>query len=483
MLTHMLQARERRRGRRITPVMIAGFLAGLLTVVCVLFGTTWVGARSITPGELILLASVLAILATLAWLINSLRVGKRDWLAPAGFPFLYMAFVYLVPAAYSIVTTRPLGLLQTSEVNGTTVTILTLSLAGTAVGMWLGSLGRVGGKQIHAQQTDWHRVGLVCRILLLIPLGFEVYWAVTISTYGTNQLSFDLSTTARVSVFTLQLTSTTGICLANLRLGRRFPERLDSVLLGLTAAATLLSGTRFIVLSMVLVLLWASSRGGGGLKLSRLAGISIGIGGIFLSVLVMRSSTASPGLPGQSRTDLLLTDISSPLLIVSRVAAVVPNQNSFEMGSTYLAGLKRQLPSPIADSLFGPPTDTGSYVYRKLTGYYADNNGFGFALPAEGYLNFGYVGALTSGILVGWLLSWSYRRSGLGRSGLAYPLLLATWPFLIRADFLTQTKGVLYPLITLALVISASRTSERSASQSRLTHVIQSDVAGRDSGR
>ena len=57
-----------------------------------------------------------------------------------------------------------------------------------------------------------------------------------------------------------------------------------------------------------------------------------------------------------------------------------------------MAAFERQLPSPIAIPLFGPPDDTAARRFRALVGFNNPNQGIGYSIPAEGYLNFGRFG-------------------------------------------------------------------------------------------
>jgi len=143
----------------------------------------------------------------------------------------------------------------------------------------------------------------------------------------------------------------------------------------------------------------------------------------------------------------------------------VPFETSFLQGSTYVASIERQLPGAIAVAVFGPPTNTASFEFRRLIGFSNPDAGFGFSLPSEGYLNFGLGGVLAAALMLGGLLGYAARRTAIRPTHarhLLYAILLATLPLSFRSDALQQIKTVLYPMLLSMLVLRlASSLSSR----------------------
>ena len=158
--------------------------------------------------------------------------------------------------------------------------------------------------------------------------------------------------------------------------------------------------------------------------------------------------------------------IGTPSFDVSEIVRRVPAAHDYELGSTYLAGLERRLPSPIANRLFGTPDDTGAYVFRKILGFADPNVGFGFSLPSEGYLNFGFIGSFASALLLGVVLGFAFMRQVAPPRRalhLLYPMLVSTLPLAVRSDALGQIKWILYPSLIVAVILALSRTRSGTA--------------------
>ena len=110
----------------------------------------------------------------------------------------------------------------------------------------------------------------------------------------------------------------------------------------------------------------------------------------------------------------------------------------------------------VPDGTYG----TGSYAFREVTGFDDPNQGFGFSLPAEGYLNWGVAGVAIAGFGVGCLSAILWKRLTIEltvASGSLYLMFAGYFTFMIRADFLSLLKWLVYGFIYFALVISVGR--------------------------
>jgi hypothetical protein len=110
------------------------------------------------------------------------------------------------------------------------------------------------------------------------------------------------------------------------------------------------------------------------------------------------------------------------------------------------------LPGPIARALFGAVSGTGTLVYREIINFTYAGQGWGFSLPTEGYVNFGFPGVVGAGAFLGALFGNTYKLAQRDQidnriGSYVYPLLISYLPFGIRTDALGEMKSVIYPII------------------------------------
>jgi oligosaccharide repeat unit polymerase len=161
-----------------------------------------------------------------------------------------------------------------------------------------------------------------------------------------------------------------------------------------------------------------------------------------------------------------LWQTSSPQLLTSVVTARVPSAWPFFEGDTYLKALQNFLPGPISRALFGDVQGTGALVYRDIAGITSANQGYGFALPTEAYLNFGNWGVLIIAALLGAIIGFAYKwandpNRSFKLSSFVYPLVISYLPYGLRSDFLGQFKSIVYPLIILGVLVFVSNAMSR----------------------
>ncbi len=136
-------------------------------------------------------------------------------------------------------------------------------------------------------------------------------------------------------------------------------------------------------------------------------------------------------------------------------------------GSSYLAAVPRFLPSAATASFDWELPPLGTTQYRDLIEFDDPNRGFGFATVTEGVLNFGFGGALASGLATGLALAWAYRLLVRGGTGVVarwlYPVLFASLPWFLRSDVLQGAKPPLYAIAVLAATALATRVASGGA--------------------
>jgi hypothetical protein len=134
----------------------------------------------------------------------------------------------------------------------------------------------------------------------------------------------------------------------------------------------------------------------------------------------------------------------------------VPVQEGFRLGQTFIDAFEILLPLPLHPNR--PLAPTQWFVNLVDPAVAAVGGGYSYALIAEGYLNFGILGAAIVTFLEGMLLraAVAYRRKcPHSRSGmLIYSVALSSTIMMIRGDFATLLKvGVViagFPAIVIA---------------------------------
>jgi hypothetical protein len=278
---------------------------------------------------------------------------------------------------------------------------------------------------------------------------FRAYAITSSAGYGSDQLSYGIEDALDVLGQQLLLVGVVLATLANARIFGRVLDRAELILLGGYFLMSLMFGSRGELIAPVIFIVWAQHTMIRPIRLMRLLLLAI------LAAFILQGvGNTRQGMPLYSSPDSalagVLTGVSSPVHVTGVVVELTPARFPFLHGDTYVEALKRQLPGPLSNRLFGPPEDTAAFVFRRMIGLRSEDYGYSFSIPSEAYLNFGLPGTLVVGLLVGALLGWSFRRVSRHPSRaieVLYPVLLATLPHAIRTDALGDIKSVLYPML------------------------------------
>jgi len=154
------------------------------------------------------------------------------------------------------------------------------------------------------------------------------------------------------------------------------------------------------------------------------------------------------GLSGEDMVRSALTQASANLLIFTQVAALIPEDEAYRLGGTYLDSLATFIPGE------------SKAKERALNSWFVEmytpggTSGYGFAMDAEAYMNFGWAGPPVVFLLWGLLLGVLYRRARQRRCSTAAEflcvLVLAVSIFAIRADSRMLLKMVVYGFVSMA---------------------------------
>lgn len=400
-------------------------------------------------------------------------VGYVDPFHPLIFPLSYVAFSFLVPVWFSIILDRPVGsLARDVALSPGTAGLLILGIAGFALGAAVPFAGSKRGGTAPPSKAFGEAVITLGRLLMLVPLALMARGAATgaVVTRGVDQAEVTVIDTLHALLAPVTLASAV-LLIAGHRTAQseKLLRPVDWALLAVAAVLSAANGERGDVITLVLIVAVALT-----LRRRSMRPFLIAVGIIVVvavGVLSYRSTAAGVTAAEERRvTDILLGDMAVAGFTTGATAAVVPKFYEYSDGRTLREAVIRQLPSPIAIPLFGPPNEAGARYFRTIIQLSDRNSGVGFSLPAEGYLNFGRPGIFAICGLLGMLMSWAYPRTDLrqGRAvGLLYPVLVATLPFGLRSDVLGGIKSVLYPFLIAAIVMVIARTVERNESGGR----------------
>lgn len=403
------------------------------------------------------------LVVSLSATVSFLAMGghrRRDWFHPLVLPMTYVSLVMLGPLLYIQATGRSLLAMHPNALSAETVSMMSATVV-LMLGGILVSIGTVGPP---LEQTpiwgSWPRLQLIGRLGLALCVVLRIEYAAKhpATQYGRNQLTFDWSASLQSEVDVAILIVVVAIVMSNLWIRKRPLELVDAAGVALYGGASLYTGSRLSIVGPAIFLIWAYHSHVRRLSLLMAAFLGVVVVSGLLLVGILRPTS---GLTARSdAVASAFTDLSSPLYVTNEVVNLVPRTHPFLYGRTYLAAMKRQLPGPISNSLFGAPQDTGAYEFRIIEHNFNPNQGFSFALPAEGYLNFGSVGVLSAALLVGLLfgISWRYSQELPSRAlNVLYPIVVAALPYGLRSDALTQIKLVLTPMVAIAFVLVLCR--------------------------
>jgi len=278
--------------------------------------------------------------------------------------------------------------------------------------------------------------------------------------YGTGSVDFGTNGTIQTTTEFLIVTGSALIVLAQVQLRGAVAAPVDLVLFGAFCVITLVAGGRGELLAPVVFALWLYHRDVRRISLRALAGGCVIVVLLFQAIQGVRAGDSPLSTP-RATIERTLTSVGVPMQATSLTTASVPALADHRLGDTYVESLKRQLPGTIAVKLWGEPSETGTFVLRRIIGFNSPDAGLGFALPAESYLNFGVSGSLVIALLIGLLFGYAYQKQVAVRpsraSHVLYGFLIATLPLSLRADAVLQIKAVLYPMVAIAVILGVCR--------------------------
>ncbi|MCL3862916.1 O-antigen polysaccharide polymerase Wzy [Actinotalea sp. K2] len=398
--------------------------------------------------------------------------GYLDAFDPLLFPNAYIAMSFLTPAWAIFVNGSSFLGFGAARMSNLTPLLMSLAVVGTTLGLGMRFTPR---RDEQAIPHDRRTLLTAARILMLLPLAVSARDVATgaLLVRGAGQTTYGTAET--LESLTAILTPIAVLIVLSSHRAKR-PTGLMTVYdwgvaLGVVALMGL-SGERGTALMVLLAVFYAATR-----ARIRLRRIAIGFGAMLafaVGVLAYRDAARSVSTTA-SALSTVLTDWSVATYTTGATALEVPSTVVHASGSTYVSGLLRQLPSPVANRLFGPPYDTGTYAFRDLIGFTNPNQGLAFSVPAEGYLNFGAIGLFVACFVFGLFGAWAHARTGwpiVRTRAVLYPLFVIVLPVAIRSDALGTIKSLLIPSILATILFAYARTvsTRRSTDPARRSH-------------
>jgi hypothetical protein len=458
-------ARPPHIGGKRSLVLVDRWNAGLLAA-----GLTLGGAVSLlalwhpTDMNLLALAAALAIVAATITASRLYRMhGWVDLFHPLLFPSIYAGITFLLPTWLLLVQPESVGFPTHSPIATSAAILMAAAAASFALGCATTWIARPPSGPSNRGVSP-RRLRIMAWALLAIPLvaAFRDLSNKVVFTRGLHQTTMGLwDHTNALAAMAAPAAVLLLLAAQQLAGHKRLLQPMDWLGVAALLTAFGMNGGRTAALAVLLVILyqWSRRRQRGSLALLGIIAIAV----LAYVVVTYRGTAVGDGKVSFFHATIL--DINPALFTTGATAAAIPSTTPYLDGGTYLAGLLRQIPGPLATSLLGLPDDTGTFVFRRIIGYDNPNMGFAFSVPAEGYMNFGIAGLIAACSALGLVLAWSYRRSGdYSRPiHLLYPLLIGTLPCVLRSDFLGALKGVLYPILMISLAYLVARP--RSARQ------------------
>jgi hypothetical protein len=387
--------------------------------------------------------------------------GFIDPFHPLAFPLIYVGFSFLAPLWLADVLGEPLrGLGRSIPIAPDTVRLLVIGVVGFAAGAMVRfrTPHRTAARPMPPISPQ--RVLVFGRWVLLIPLAISAERVAAGAIYHRGLHQFATSPTGTLSALIdpTEISALILILLAH-RLAKRdtLMAPLDWLMVGGLIVVTGAHGSRGNAIALLLVLTLAHAHRRRRMLAVVVGAIVIAVFGVV--VLQYRSAQAGRTVTAGA-AQILIGDMTVAAFSTGATAAVVPRSVPYAHGATFGAAVERQLPSPIANRLFGPPDDTAARRFRQLVGFTNQNSGIGYSIPAEGYLNFGRFGVFGICLVLGLAFAWAYARFDFATArtrALLYAILVAVLPFGLRSDTLGLIKSILYTAILIQVAVVTAR--------------------------
>lgn len=441
--------------------------------------SVWVVQQSAEIVRSVLVIATFVSAVVIAAVVFRSSARPERVLHPLVGPLLYLTYAFIVPQIYMTVTGQGIGSIPHSTLTLGTASVMSLTVFGYIAGTRIAASLSRNSYELRAKRLSRTLIPGVDRfggaasittygrLILIVALAAKIYQVATTgvvfsSVYGADQLNYDSGTAIATLGESLIAVGCLAVMYGNSSQYGRPIALADGVLIGSILFVSLaLLGSRGEVVAPIVLYLWFWLRAGR--RVSKTWAVLGGASLILIFVAVWQLRSSSTGGVRYSMLQQILWQTSSPQSLTANVLAIVPSVHPFYEGATYLSALKFALPGFISRSIFGDVEGTGALVYREIIGATDVNQGYGFSMPTEAYLNFGVLGVLTVSVLLGLFMQFGFERATdpqfqSALTAFLYPLIVSYLPYGIRSDFLGQFKSIFYPLVIIGLALIAVRS-------------------------
>lgn len=439
-------------------------IAAFLTVS--VLGIVGATGQTISGKTLLVIAALFAVVVAGATMRQA-----GGWIAPTGLPLLYLTALHTIPMAMAgrfmfegQQATVVNGVVSPSMMTDSTTRALALLLLGFAAGT-LGTAIRPASTLQVRNAIDEPRPALMAiqarlvgRVCLVLAIGLQaVYFARNgFARFAPTAFDKELTTMGRIFLFA-------GVVCVLVAFGQNATSLKslggrDALLIAAACLLAMTWGSRSALLAPGLLLAFAMAvRKPKGPRQVVILGLAGFLCFVLLAETRIKGTENLEGFSVSTIVERTVRDLNAPTYLTFYTIQATSAGYEFADGSTYVAAVTNLAPSAAMSQLGVNLPEVATDRYRDMIGFDRSNRGFGLATVAEAVMNFGVPGALAAGVVLGLVLSWAYRMMILGATTVPrawlYPILFASFPWLVRSDLLQGIKPILYAV--LALVASS----------------------------
>jgi len=221
-------------------------------------------------------------------------------------------------------------------------------------------------------------------------------------------------------------------------------------------------GARAIIITTGIAAGWCYTQRVGRLRLTAVLAAALVAFVVLPVIREWRSTRSLEETPNTSARDLVgetFYSMGSIVMIYGYVLDFVPEQRPYAMGRSFYEAFRNAIPNVTLSKGKSWATSTtydhpASYITSQVSpGWFANGGGYGFAMGAEFYWNFGFPGVVVGVTLFGYFIGRVRNASGIS----TFKLILSALFFANTASFVRDAMGApvrmfSYPFIALLIL-------------------------------
>lgn len=402
------------------------------------------------------------------------RARYLDWFSP----YILFGFLYLVTSLGRLYT----GYLVQIGNEYTYLRLVALGLFGFTFGSFFSGIiyyNRADNKGLDLVNLAhlWYARQISETVMWLAALGMVVSQmnnSIALLkgniTYGESQFSYTSTYYVRLLSQFLFVPSLTMASYVDIIIEHRLPRTRIFAAIGVYSLILFLSGTRMAVFVPWLAILLVVHYKFRPFNLKDILIIVISVAIITDMIATYRFNSGEP-ITELARHELhriitismftvFLNDFGSPASIGTHLIDWFPGVIDWLYGRTYINAILNFVPGFVFGGSINRPFLSASYLYKHLIegGNFNPNQGYGFSLLGEAYMNFGLLGTFLVLFMVGYILHYFYNKAMRGKISLPSYIVIYTAFFpSLRSDSVGLLKNILYGLAILTIISILAR--------------------------